>query len=117
VGCNGGEKAFEVSLERSGGGCVVVFRGDLDLNAADELWHGIELAATAGPVVLDLTDTTFMDSTGVKLLLRAYMAHGAGAEAVTLRAPSDPVVQTLAVAGIHDIFRIEERGTLPIAGA
>ena len=98
---------------------VVAVAGEIDLFTAPELKSALGEALESGRtrIVVDLTDTTFMDSTGVKLLLRAYMAHGAGAEAVTLRAPSDPVVQTLTVAGIHDIFRIEERDTLPIAGA
>lgn len=100
---------FEVGLERSEGQCVVVFRGELDLNAIDPLWHCIEQVRTSGrPVILDLSGTTFMDSAGVNLLLRAYASHGRVVEAVTLRRPSDAVRQTLELTGIDGVFRIDD---------
>jgi anti-anti-sigma factor len=108
MGRENAESTFEVALERVDGQCVVVVRGDLDMNAEDALWARIEEVRTSGqPLVLDLSETTFMDSTGIKLLLRAYMAQGQLREAVTLRAPSAAVTHTMAVAGIDGIMRIE----------
>jgi anti-anti-sigma factor len=51
------------------GGSRLTLRGELDLGTAGQLETA--LAGTAGPVVLDLTGLTFMDSTGVRMLLEA----------------------------------------------
>lgn len=104
-----GERPFQVALERIDGRCVVVFRGELDLLAADELSQHIEQVRASGqPVILDFSETTFMDSTGIKVLMRTYADHGEVPDAVTLRAPSDAVITTLALAGVDGMFRIED---------
>jgi anti-sigma B factor antagonist len=105
----GDESRFEVAVERSDGHCVVVFRGELDMNATDDLWQCIDGVRTNGqPVILDMSGTTFMDSAGITLLLRTYVAQGRTADAVTLRAPSDAVKHTLAVSGIGEMFHIDD---------
>lgn len=108
------ERPYQILLDRIDGHCVVVVLGELDLFAADDLWHHIEQVRTSGqPIVLDLAGTTFMDSTGVKLLMRAYDEHGRLPEAVTLRAPSEAVTHTLALAGVDGLFRVEHAGPSP----
>jgi anti-anti-sigma factor len=107
---NDGERPFQVGLERIDGQCVVVFLGELDLLAVDELWEHIEQVRSSGqPIILDLSGTTFMDSTGIRLLLRAYSADGRVPEAITLRAPSEAVTNTLALAGVDRMFRVDDR--------
>ncbi len=51
------------------GGRRLTLRGELDLATAGRLEAA--LAEAGGPVVLDLTGLTFMDSTGVRMLLEA----------------------------------------------
>lgn len=105
------ERPFEIMLEHIDGQCVVVVLGELDLFSADDLWEHIEQVRTSGqPIILDLAGTTFMDSTGINLLMRAYDEHGRVPEAVTLRAPSEAVTHTLALAGVDGLFRIERPG-------
>lgn len=100
--------AFEVDVQSVGGRCVVVFRGELDMDATDDLWRCVDSVRSSGqPVIVDLSGTTFMDSAGIKLLLRAYAAQGQVPEAVTLRAPTDAVTRVLEVTGVRDLFRIE----------
>ena len=107
------EPGFEAAIEQVGGERVVVFRGDLDLNASEALWRCIEQVRGGGrPVTVDLAETTFMDSSGINVLLRALVVQARADQAVTLRSPSDAVRQTLALTGIWDAFRIEhERRT------
>jgi anti-anti-sigma factor len=100
--------AFEVGVESIDGRCVVVFRGELDMDATDDLWRCLDSVRSSGqPVVVDLSGTTFMDSAGIKLLLRAYTAQGQVPEAITLRSPTDAVTRVLDVTGVSDLFRIE----------
>lgn len=110
----GAESPFEVTVERIDGRCVVVCRGELDMTVTDDVWRCIDGVRTSGqPVVIDLSGTTFMDSAGINLLLRTYTAHGRTTEAVTLRAPSDAVKLTLALAGLEWLFRIDDPATSP----
>src|SRR5688572_30037851 len=56
------------------GGQRLTLRGELDLATTERLESALADAGT--PVVLDLSGLTFMDSTGVRVLLEA--AEGAG---------------------------------------
>lgn len=97
------DPSFNVSVEMIDGQPVVVFRGELDLSARDELEQCIDEVRNSGcPVVVDLAATTFMDSAGVDTLLKAHLAA-----AITLHAPSAAVLRTLSLAGVEDVFRIE----------
>jgi anti-anti-sigma factor len=72
---------FELQID--GGGARLLIRGELDIAVEDEL---VDIVATllAGPdapavVVLDLRDVAFMDSSGLRALLRISNAHGSRA--------------------------------------
>ena len=58
--------AFEVDVTRHGDADVATVRGELDIATAPALASAIE--GTSGRIVVDLTDTTFLDSTGLRTL-------------------------------------------------
>jgi anti-sigma B factor antagonist len=64
---------FEVTVEQRGGTVHVLLSGELDISTAtrleDEL--GRQEAERPALIVLDLQRLTFMDSTGVRLLISA----------------------------------------------
>ena len=56
----------------SGGGSIVRFGGELDLASAGLLSDALDEAAEAGgPIVVDLGQCEFIDSTGLAALMRA----------------------------------------------
>jgi anti-anti-sigma factor len=58
-----------LSIGRTG---VIRLTGELDVSTAPELDQVLEAAVTqGGPVLVDLTDLTFMDSTGIHAFLKA----------------------------------------------
>ena len=64
---------FSVSyVERDGGGACLRLAGELDLGTAPELTAAIDRLTAAGEtrVLLDLTDLTFCDSTGMAAFVR-----------------------------------------------
>lgn len=85
---------------------VVTGRGEIDLAAADHLRSAIDAALDvdrARTVVVDLRDVTFIDSTGVKELLRPTVEGFS----LALRAPSDPVRRVLELSGLAETITIE----------
>jgi anti-anti-sigma factor len=83
---------------------VVALSGELDLAGAPELSRSLSLLTGpgAGRVVVDLTRLAFIDSTGLRELLRAAKAIDANGGSLTLAGPR-PNVQRL-----FDIVRLAE---------
>jgi anti-anti-sigma factor len=83
---------------------VLPVTGDLDVNgatAAQKRLLGLALRP-GDQLVLDLSDVSFMDSTGIRLLLQARehaRRHGAGF--VVVRGP-DPVMRVLELVGLDE---------------
>jgi anti-sigma B factor antagonist len=74
---------FDVGRTTIAGRPALTVRGELDLTTAPILATDIELQLDAGPtaLVIDLTPTTFMDSSGARQLVRgARAAAEAGVE-------------------------------------
>lgn len=93
------------TVARSAGAGLAV-RGDLDLEGAPAVRAAIqrEVAAGCGVLVLDLSETTFLDAVGVGTLLGAQrrLRHGGGD--LVLRRPSPAVDRVLMLLGVRDRF-------------
>jgi len=64
--------SFEARTERVGAGTVVIFTGELDIASEGPAVVALEAAlADGGVLVADLRELTFLDSTGVRVLLTA----------------------------------------------
>jgi anti-anti-sigma factor len=67
-----GWQPFSVTVSADGGTTTVAFNGELDLAGIDSASQAIERAEQAdGMLVLDLAGLTFIDSTGLEVILRA----------------------------------------------
>jgi stage II sporulation protein AA (anti-sigma F factor antagonist) len=100
---------FSVVVADADGEPVVVVKGEIDLRAAGDFWNGIETVLAHEPprLVVDMVDTTFMDSSGLNMLLRAYTALGERPGTLVLRSPSPTVRRVIALAGIEDLVVYE----------
>jgi anti-sigma B factor antagonist len=100
----------EVRCEPDGEhGVVVRVHGDLDLDAEEQLVREVEvvLAGTTG-VVIDLAEVDFIDSSGVRALLRLRRAH---ADRIRLGEVTAAVKRVLDIAGVTELFeRVEPAG-------
>jgi anti-anti-sigma factor len=85
--------------EREG---VVRVRGELDVATAGALEKLLLRPRDRGEVVkLDLTELGFMDSTGLRVLLRAQQAAERGGWEVVLTGASAPVQRLFDLSGVH----------------
>lgn len=90
------------------GESVVEVSGEIDLHARAELVTAISQASTAGQrLVIDLSQTTFIDSTALKALLEAWRSQNEAGQELVLRAPAPGVVRTLEMAGLADTLPID----------
>ena len=100
---------FDLTVARDGRGvCRLSLRGELDLGTAERLERA--LAGADGDVLLDLCELTFMDSTGVRLLLEAAERFGPRLRIVAPR--SGDVRVTIEETGIAPLLPLVEPGTV-----
>jgi anti-anti-sigma factor len=101
---------LDLSTRRLGDRAVVSVAGEVDLETASQLGdHALDTIREVSPhVVLDLTGVTFMDSTGLKVLLtiqrRAEIAGGSFAVAGASRS----VRKILSLTGLDQTFTLHE---------
>jgi len=87
--------------------CVIAVEGELDLSTAPRLkWMLLDaLGAGHSRLVLDLSRTTFMDSTALGVLVGVKRGLGAG-ERLAIVCPEGDVLQIFEFAGMDGAFAI-----------
>ena len=79
---------------------VVTLRGELDLATADGLVEWL-LDIAGSRVVVDLADLTFMDSSGIAVMIQAKNQLG---DAIVFTRPHPNVWQVLELTGLTDLL-------------
>jgi anti-anti-sigma factor len=99
-----GAKATVDTTVDASGATTVHLAGELDISSVPDVEAGIEAAIEqAGPLlVFDLTGLTFMDSSGIAMLLRA-----AERTELALRNPSDTVRSIIDATGLADVLNLD----------
>jgi anti-sigma B factor antagonist len=96
---------LEVTTQDSGGQVTVSLRGELDLSSVGKVQEELRRVEADGPalLVLDLSNLTFLDSTGLRAVVTAdERARENGRRFVVVRGPD-------AVQRVFSITRLEER--------
>lgn len=106
---SGRTDGIDLRVERNGEAATVAVSGEIDLTSAprldDEVTELIEDATMN--LEIDLASVSFMDSTGLRVLLKASKLLTSAGGSLVLRDPSDPVRRLLEVSGLDNHFRIE----------
>ena len=96
-----GAPAFVLDLTGGADGVILSLSGDLDLWSGSSLSEAIDdLDPADGPVTVDLSGVTFLDSLGVRALV---VAHTSGRVAAFVN-PSDVVANVLHATGLTDLL-------------
>jgi anti-anti-sigma factor len=98
------DEGGRIAVRSVGGSLILELRGQFDLRNAHDLRRVLEVAAERyDRLVLDVTQTTFMDSSGVNALM-----HGrrAGLE-ITIRGNS-PARRTIELLDLGTVFELED---------
>jgi anti-sigma B factor antagonist len=103
-----GATAFDIAQrELDEHTCVIAVEGELDLSTAPRLKWALLDALQAGRslLVLDLSRTTFMDSTALGVLVAVERGLDAG-ERLAIVGPRSDVLQIFEFAGMDGVFTI-----------
>lgn len=73
--------------------------GELDLSVADQLQGAID-GSESSVTLIDLASCTFIDSTGIAVILRAYRERGEDGGRIVVHSPSDQVLKVLTITGL-----------------
>jgi len=112
-GQRGGPGGLHIAVEQPSAGRIVVSPvGELDLSNGDAFEEAIADARAKGAtaLVLDLTGLTFMDSSGLRILLDAWNEATLSDRRLTLVVPKDGLVRrVLAISGCEGVLPIVEQ--------
>jgi anti-sigma B factor antagonist len=112
-----GAARLAINADPQPGGVRVRPRGEIDLATVDGIRRYIDQWVTAGckRVVLDLRDVTFIDSTGLHLILETDAAARAAEWELRLIEGSARVQQVFELAGVRDALPFLEAPPPPTA--
>lgn len=101
---------LEISTRQDGAYAVVALYGELDLAAADGLRNRLRTACdeNAGRVVLDLSELTFIDSTGLSILVEYHNKTRQAGGGLILLDPRPAVVRILDITGLIERLTIRD---------
>ena len=99
---------FAIEEQPDGERLVVAVRGEIDLFTAPELKQVLAEAIERGRVriVIDLSDTTFLDSTALGVLIGAVKRLRARDGALALVNVDENIAKTFEITGLDQIFTI-----------
>jgi anti-sigma B factor antagonist len=100
---------FSVTVEETRAGPIVMVRGEVDVATVAQMDEAIgrALPSVTDRLVLDLSACSYMDSSGITVLLRARKQLPEGA-ALVLRRPDRRVVQVLEITKVDTLVTIED---------
>jgi anti-sigma B factor antagonist len=111
---------FEVTVEQlEQGGTVVRVRGEVDMATCAELQAALDRAGRGEPVIVDLTDCAFLDSSAIRVLLMSSAKAESTGGSASLVVPDARIRRVLEIAGLDTRLPIHpnlEAAVLEAAG-
>lgn len=92
-------------IQEKQGACVVAFKGEVDLESSPEAREILlKCFANTGKVLVDLSEVTYIDSSGVASLVEALQASKKAGSQFALAATSEPTRRVLELARLDKVF-------------
>lgn len=112
------DQPLTVELVRPAKGVTVaVVAGELDLATVPRLEEALEAPVRrADRLVVDLSECSFVDSSGLRALMTARAASESAGGSFALVTSAAGLMRVLAIAGLDSVFEIHEERSSAIAG-
>ena len=100
------ENALSISTAADGDNTVISVGGEVDAASADTLRSAVFDVIEGGQskVVVDMSDVSFIDSSGLRVLIAGFKAAEAAGGSLSVGAPSDAVQRLLEITGQLERF-------------
>lgn len=103
-------RGLEISQAKLSDGdwAVLAVAGEVDLATVPELERAIKAILDDGSskLMIDLSDTSFMDSTGLRVLVMANREFNDGGRDLAILVKPGPISRLLDVSGMHELLRV-----------
>ncbi len=101
-------QSFSISEEVVGNDATLVLGGELDAHSARRLDDVVDdlIARRTTSIVIDLEQVSFIDSSGLRSLIRARQRLGDEPQSVRLRKPQPGTVRLLEITGLLEHFAV-----------
>ena len=105
----GSVNSFSADLALVETDAVVVLRGELDLASTPQLERVLDPLVSHGPpeIVLDCAALSFLDSSGIAVLVNVQSRLGQQDRQLIVRAPQANVLRVLEVTGLMDFLHVD----------
>ncbi len=101
-----------ITVTSQGDAVLVHLRGEIDASLRDAASRCmVAVVGCDGPVTIDTSEVTFIDSSGLAFLLQLQGVTTGARRAVLLRDPSGAVLDLLALVGLDTLFVTEATET------
>ena len=107
---------FRIDEREIGPRMVLAVHGEVDLATAPQLSRAIERADAFREIWIDLSATSFMDSTGLATLVGAYRSLAGGGRRLTVICPAGPVRRVFELSGVDQHLELLPDGATPATG-
>ncbi|MER6186104.1 STAS domain-containing protein [Streptomyces sp. NPDC001652] len=88
---------------------VLTLTGEIDHDTGQPLRQALDTSETPRPrIVVDLSRVTFMDSTGINILIAAHRSLTEAGGWIRLAAPTEAVLRTLQIVGVDTVIDCRE---------
>jgi anti-sigma B factor antagonist len=103
---------FSATLIGEESDAVIALLGELDIDTAPDLLGVLSPFLDEGPpeVVLDFSGLTFIDSSGISVLIAAQQRLLAGGRRLRVSAPRPHATMVFEVAGLTEYFHLADGG-------
>lgn len=109
---DGNTQALSLDVQQFGTGAIIRVCGELDAYSAprlEELGSGL-IADSVGELVVELSETSFLDSSGLRAILTLHQRVGNDGGVFAIGNPSESVMRLLEITGLADHFTIRLGG-------
>lgn len=90
----------------------VALRGEIDAHSASDVVDRFStLPPGDGDIVIHMAEVSFVDSSGLRVLLDLHQRAGEAGRRLVLHTPSQAVTKLLEVTGLSDHFTVESAST------
>ena len=101
------QDSVRVTTSHADGSVVVTLAGELDMASVPALRASLDDIEPSQRLVLDCAAVTFMDSSGLSLLVTLWSRLVESGGSLQVRQPSPPVRRVMELTGLHELIAAE----------